>query len=198
MVLHKPWHANRLLCYISGTQGIVIEISLFYTNYKRHLNILENAKEIKLTIKIVKIIVKDLKKIYAFIKEDLEKIAEKIMKKVNRKRLKGLILKEGEIIYLLRKNIKIKRLSIKLNDIKLRSFKIKRKKGLVIFELDLLKIIDKVYSTFHISLLKSYKNPNTMPRLVKIDEETGEPRWKIERIVDFDPKLQHYLIKWLN
>ena len=162
--------------FIFNNSTVIIGISLFYANYRRYLNILGNAKEIKPTIEIVRIIVKDLKKIYAFIKEDLERIVEKIMEKVNRKRLKGLILKEGEIVYLLRKNIKIKRLNIKLNDIKLRPFKIKKKKELVIFELDLLKTISKVYSTFYIFLLESYKNLDIISKLVKIDEKISEPR----------------------
>ena len=44
----------------------------------------------------------------------------------NKKRSKGLALREGDLAYLLRKNIKTKRPSNKLDFTKLRPFKIKR------------------------------------------------------------------------
>ena len=67
--------------------------------------------------------------------EELEFIIERIVRWANRKRSKGLDLKEGEIVYLLRKNIKTKRPSNKLDYIKLGPFKIKKKMGLVIYKL---------------------------------------------------------------
>ena len=75
------------------------------------------------------------------------------------------------MVYLLRKNIKTKRPSSKLDHIKLRPFRIKEKKGLVIFKLDLPKII-KIYLVFHKSLLEPYKNLNTRPGPVEVDKET--------------------------
>ena len=45
----------------------------------------------------------------------------------NKKRTKGLALKEGGRVYLIRKNIKIKRLNDKLDFIKLGLFAIKKK-----------------------------------------------------------------------
>ena len=57
------------------------------------------------------------------------------------------------MIYLLRKNIKIKRLSDKLNYTKLRSFKIEKKLGLVIFRLIMPKGM-RIHLIFHISLLE--------------------------------------------
>ena len=45
-------------------------------------------------------------------------------KHINKKRSEGLDLKRGGMVYLLRKNIKIRRSSDKLNYIKLGSFRI--------------------------------------------------------------------------
>ena len=56
-------------------------------------------------------------------------------------------------MYLLRRNIKTKRLSDKLDYTKLRPFKIKEKLGLIIFKLALLKTI-RIYLVFYISLLE--------------------------------------------
>ena len=77
------------------------------------------------------------------------------------------------MVYLLRKNIRIKRLSDKLNYKKLRSFKVKRVHELMTFKLNLPKTM-KIYPIFHKSLLKLYYNRDVMSELVEIDEEDGE------------------------
>ena len=80
------------------------------------------------------------------------------MKYINKKRFKGLNLKKGGIIYLLRKNIKIKRFSNKLNYTKLKPFKIIEKLELIMFKLKLLSYI-RIYLVFYILLLeKVFKN----------------------------------------
>ena len=71
----------------------------------------------------------------------------------NRKQSVGPSLKEGDKVYLLRKNIATKRLSNKLDYKKLRLFKIIKIKSLVNYYLKLLKTI-KIYLVFYISLLK--------------------------------------------
>jgi hypothetical protein len=78
-------------------------------------------------------------------------------------------LREGEIVYLLRKNIKIKRPSDKLNYTKLGLFKIIKKLGLVIFKLKIPEGI-RIYPVFYISLLESTLK-NARLGLVKIDKE---------------------------
>lgn len=75
------------------------------------------------------------------------------MKYANRKRLRGLILEGGDKVYLLRRNIKSKKPSKKLDVVKLGPFKIRRKKGLVSYELELPKSI-RIYLVFYISLLE--------------------------------------------
>ena len=57
---------------------------------------------------------------------------------MNKKRSKGLDLRKRGMIYLLRKHIKTKRPSDKLDHIKLGPFKIQKKLELVIFKLELL------------------------------------------------------------
>ena len=74
------------------------------------------------------------------------------------------------MIYLLRRNIKIKRLNDKLNYIKLGLFKIIKKLRLVIYKLKILKSI-RIYLVFYILLLEPILK-NTKLRLVKINKET--------------------------
>jgi hypothetical protein len=65
----------------------------------------------------------------------------------------GPSLFSGDIVYLLRKNVKTKRLSSKLDHKKLGPFKIKRKTGPINYELNLPSIM-RIYPVFHISLLE--------------------------------------------
>ena len=62
-------------------------------------------------------------------------------------------LKKGDKVYLLRRNVKIKRLSNKLDYRKLGLFKINKVKGLVNYKLKLLRTM-KIYSVFYILLLE--------------------------------------------
>jgi len=84
---------------------------------------------------------------------EIEFLAERMAKFVNRERSEGLDFKEGGIAYLLRRNIKIKRLSDKLNYKKLGLFKIEKKLGLVIYRLRLPKEM-RIYPVFYIALLE--------------------------------------------
>ena len=80
-------------------------------------------------------------------------LAKRIAKFVNKERSKGLDFKERGIAYLLRRNIKTRRLSDKLDYKKLRLFKIKKKLELVTYKLVLPKDI-RIYSVFYIVLLE--------------------------------------------
>ena len=75
------------------------------------------------------------------------------------------------MVYLLRKNIKTKRLSNKLDYTKLRPFKIRKKLGTVTYELLLLKTM-RIYLVFYVLLLEPAYDPNVRLGLVEIDEET--------------------------
>ena len=71
----------------------------------------------------------------------------------NKSRFKRSRLREKDLIYLLRRNIKITRPSDKLDLKKIGPFKVKRNIRDINFELKLLPII-KIYPIFHILLLK--------------------------------------------
>ncbi len=62
-------------------------------------------------------------------------------------------LKEEDKIYLFTKNLKTRKLSKKLNHIKVESFLVKKTKELINYEFDLLKDA-KVFLVFYISLLE--------------------------------------------
>ena len=65
-----------------------------------------------------------LKTLYYELARNLEFINIRLVMYYNRKRSKGLALREGDPVYLLRRNLKTKRLSTKLDYTKLGLFKI--------------------------------------------------------------------------
>jgi hypothetical protein len=71
----------------------------------------------------------------------------------NKKRLEGPDLRKGDKVYLWRRNIRTKRLSNKLDFLKLEAFEIEDKKGLVNYKLKLPKGL-RIYPVFYVSLLK--------------------------------------------
>jgi hypothetical protein len=117
-------------------------------------------------------------------------------KQANKKRSEGPDLKEGGMVYLLRKNIKTKRPSNKLDHIKLGPFKIIQKLGPVTFRLEMPEGM-RIHPVFHISLLEPAPK-NAVPGPVEIDEETQTPRYEVDSILGY--KLindkPHYLIHW--
>jgi hypothetical protein len=71
----------------------------------------------------------------------------------NRVRLEGFYLREGDLVYVSRRNIKIIRPSDKLDTKKIDPFKIKRNIRDINFELQLPPTI-KIHPVFHVSLLE--------------------------------------------
>jgi hypothetical protein len=65
-----------------------------------------------------------MKSLHKELSRDIKFIKNKLLIYYNKKRLKGLTLLKEDLIYLLWKNIKIKRLSMKLDHIKLSLYKI--------------------------------------------------------------------------
>src|SRR5882757_10611891 len=93
-----------------------------------------------------------------------------MVKYINRKRIEGLTLKERDLIYLLRKNVKIKRLSEKLNYTKLGPFRIKDKLGNVMYRLALLKDI-RIHLMFYVSLLELILRNVKLTKLIPLDDD---------------------------
>jgi hypothetical protein len=81
----------------------------------------------------------------------------------NKSKLERSRFRERDLIYLLRRNIKIIRPSNKLDHKKFGSFKVKRNIKNISYKLYLLSTI-RIYPIFHISLLE-LANPDTSIRL---------------------------------
>jgi len=100
-------------------------------------------------------------------------------------------LKKKNKVYLLTKNLKIKKKSKKLNRVKIESFFIKKVKKSVNYELDLLKDA-KVFLVFHISLLKSADFSTPIQKTFHYYSQKKN-RFEVEKILK--KKDQQYLVK---
>jgi hypothetical protein len=92
-------------------------------------------------------------------------------------------LKEGDKVYLIRRNIQTKQPNTKLDHKKLGPFKIKRITGPVNYKLVLPKTIN-IHPVFHISLLEPVL-PGVLPTPVtEIELVNPNAEYKIEEILD--------------
>jgi hypothetical protein len=114
----------------------------------------------------------------------------------DKKRLKGPVLKEGDKIYIIRRNIKTKRPSDKLDWKKIGLFKIDKKLSDYNYWFQLPKDI-RFYPVFHISLFEPVSKDI---KLVTNMEVEGEPKYKIETIKAkrYGRTRDEYLVKWLR
>ncbi|KAG8424880.1 hypothetical protein J3458_022432 [Metarhizium acridum] len=112
----------------------------------------------------------------------------------DRKRLPAPILEEGHKVYLIRKNIKTKRPSDKLDWKKIGPFLIKRKISNTNYELSLPDGM-RIHPIFHISLLEKAPDESTIATNITT-EDTNE--YEVERILKArgNIKNRHYLVKW--
>jgi hypothetical protein len=78
-----------------------------------------------------------MKNLYKELSRDIKFIINKSLIYYNKKRIRGSTLSERDLIYLLWKNIKTKRLSIKLDHIKLSLYKIWKVLDPLIYKLKL-------------------------------------------------------------
>jgi hypothetical protein len=78
-----------------------------------------------------------MKHLYKELSQDIEFIATKSSMYYNKKRIRGLTLLKEDLVYLLWKNIKTKRLSMKLDHTKLDLYKIRKVLSLLIYKLTL-------------------------------------------------------------
>ena len=105
--------------------------------------------------------------------------------------------KEGDKVYLLRKHIKTKRPSTKLDFKKLGPFKILNKVSSVNYKLQLPKD-SRLHPVFHVSLLEPARGDTPLATNDEIQPENDPHVYQVERILDrrLVGKEEQYLIKW--
>ena len=104
------------------------------------------------------------------------------------------MLQVKDRIYLLRKNIKIKRLSSKLEYKKLGSFRIKQVKNILNYELILLKQM-KIHLVFYILLFEIILERALLAPRIEIELVNLIAKYKVKRVLDY--YKQNNTIKYL-
>jgi hypothetical protein len=99
----------------------------------------------------------------------------------NRKCQIGPDFKKGEKVYLLRRNIKTKQPSTKLDHQKLGPFKIKEQLGPVSYKLKL-PVSIKIHLNFYVLLLEKAPASTKTPDNVELDEDTNK-EYMVEEIL---------------
>jgi hypothetical protein len=152
----------------------------YYANHGTHLYLF---KRIFLGPKLAAALatVDKMKKIHEILRTSLEKAQRQSISHVNKKQKMAPQLKKGDKVYLLTKNLRTKRPSKGLNNVKVGLFLIIDQKGPVTYTLDLPPDA-KVYPQFYISLLE-LANLKTLLQKTFHFETEEENEFEVERIV---------------
>ena len=113
----------------------------------------------------------------------------------NKHQKEGPTFKRGEKAFLLRRNIKTKQPSQKLDHQKIGPFTIKEKIGQVNYHLKLPESMKQIHLVFHISLLEpAPKNARTQKDI----EIESEDEYEVEKILSYKQVngRPYYLVKW--
>ena len=172
------------------------KISPFFANYGFQPQAYRHPRDGAILAEKAQVKVKDLKKLHQYLQQDLSFVQARMQYYANRKRIKGPSFKEGDKAYLIRRNIKTKRPSDKLDYKKLGPFPISQVISRTNYRLYLPKTM-RIHPVFHISLLEP-AHPDAEPQgQVEITPD-NEEEYKVEQILDTrekDKKIE-YLVHW--
>lgn len=118
----------------------------------------------------------------------------------NKKRLSAPILKRGDKVYLVRKNVTTNRQSDKLDWKKIGPYKIKKKLSDTNYKLELPKGT-RIHPVFHVSLLEPAPKNIPVDRHVEVSPLKGSViEYEVEKILkhQIEDGEKQYLIKWKN
>jgi hypothetical protein len=123
-----------------------------------------------------------LRSLHKELSRDIEWLAKRAAIYYNKKRLEGPRLREGDKVYLLRRNVKTTRPSDKLDHKKFGPLRIKRNIRDVNFELLLPKSM-KIHPVFHISLLEPADQEIPEGPAPEIHPDSQEEEYEVEEIL---------------
>ena len=179
--------------------NIITEQISFFTNHRYNTNLFLKLKKVTVLTEWVKITADKMHKLHKELWTDIKFLLHCLVFYHNQHHAEALTLKKRNKVYLLWKNIKITRLSNKLNHVKIRSFKIIRDIKETSFKLKLSERMWQKYSVFHIFLLKSaLKQVSILMQILDNYLIKQEEQYEVEWILQHKNinHKWHYLIKW--
>jgi len=172
----------------------------FYANHGKHPNLFTRTLPSQKTDAAMTT-AGTLKRVHKQLRLNLEEAQRKSISYVNKKRKTAPQLKEGDKVYLLTKNLRTKRPSRGLDNVKVGPFLIKAQRGPVNYTLELPPDA-KVHPTFHVSLLEPADPETPLQKTFRYQTEE-ETEFEVERIVSHDDSQREdfqsprmYLVKW--
>ena len=171
-------------------QSETTKITSFFANYDKDFNLFESSKKNKSAQSVIKKI-DTLKKIH----QNITTMQHTSVEYQNKKKKMTSQLKKKDKMYLNIKNLKYKKKnkkkSKKLDSIKIESFFIKTIKKSINYELNLSANV-KVFSVFHVSLLKSVDSDTSIQNIFHYEMQKDD-EYEIEKILN--EQNQKYLVK---
>jgi len=159
------------------------KVSPFFANYGYQPEAYRQPRQDEARAEQAIIAVKRLKAFHEQLATNIQFLNERSAVYANRKRSMEPTFKEGDKVYLLRKHIKTKRLSTKLDFKKLGPFKILKKVSLVNYRLQLPKE-SRLHLVFHISLLELAKGNTPLATNAELQPENELDVYEVEEILD--------------
>jgi hypothetical protein len=157
----------------------------FFTNYGHHprfdslnLSLAKNPT--------VQDLVTRLLEIHKDMKARLVEAQERQKRNANKSRKQNLNISVGDKVWLLRRNLKIRRPSDKLDYRRLGPFCVSKQVNEVAYRLDLPSSM-KIHLVFHVSLLEPYREstiPGRLPAPPPLIEINGEEEFEVSKIID--------------
>ena len=126
----------------------------FFANYRLNPTIIGEPIREKPVAESSRLLANGLKQLHLQLSRDIEFLNLRIKFYYDQSRQEAPDFKKGEKVYLLRRNIRTRRPSAKLDHLKLRPFEIDEKLGPVNYRLKLPDSIRRIHTTFHVSLLE--------------------------------------------
>ena len=172
--------------------------SPFFANHGRQPNLFTRSLESNIQTESAITSVEALKEVHQKSLENIAKAQSRSISYVNKKRKTAPLLKEGDKVYLLTKNLRTRRPTKKLDKVKVGPFFISEQISPVNYRLALPKDA-KIHSVFHISLLEP-ADPRTPIQKDFHYQADGEDEWDVEKILRHrnEGKGDEFLVKWLG
>jgi len=182
----------------NSTTTKVISMSSFFANYEFQWKTLKKSREFVQIAQKATIQIEQIHLLHKELQKNIQFLSKRMTLYANKKRDRESTLKKRDKVYLLRRNIKIKRSSNKLNHTKLESFEILEEKKSINYELNLSASM-RIHSIFHIFLLKSAdSNTSIQTKSSEIDSESQNVEYEVENILNRQniKDQSHWLVKW--
>ena len=172
-------------------------VSPFYANYGYQPEAYRQPRKDSTQAQSATVLVTELQQLHQQLAMDIRTRNEKVIATANKKRSVGPPLERGDKVYLLRKNIRTKRPSEKLDFKKVGPLEITEKVGKVNYRLKL-PASSKIHPVFHVSLLEPARGNAPVIQNAEIQPVNDTQEYEVETILDtrINKGQREYLIKW--